>query len=162
MNDYAGFCKGAWKQQIGDKKGAMEERIRPGGMYNASRYWQCRHCKFEGRLKHVNEKQNGYDVRVFRLVEGIQFRWEFMFKSHIPEKIPDSNPTKATFGCIFCCADGRPMPSFKGIQTFMDHMTEHRDPLPGGEVLYRMNCLVGRQAALEEDFDINIIAREGA
>ena len=161
MNDYAGFCKGAWRQQIGDKKRAMEERVRPGGMYNAAMYWQCRHCRFEGRLVHVNKKQNGYDMRIFRLVEGIQFRWEFMFKSHIPDKNPDFNPAKATFGCMFCCADGRPMPSFNGIQSFMDHLVEHRDPLPTGEVLYRMNCLVGRQAAPEEDFDINIMAREG-
>ena len=160
MNDYAGFCKGAWRQQIGDKKRAMEERVRPGGMYNAAKYWQCKHCKFEGRLTPINKKLNGYDMRIFRLVEGIQFRWEFMFKSHIPTKDQDANPTKATFGCMFCCADGRPMPSFSGVQAFMSHLTEHRDPLPTGEVLYRLNCLVGRQAAPEEDFDINIVARE--
>ena len=161
MNGYAGFCKGAWRQQIGDKKRAIEERVRPGGMYNAAKYWQCKHCKFEGRLVPINKKLNGYDMRIFRLVEGIQFRWEFMFKSHIPTKDQDANPTKATFGCMFCCADGRPMPSFKGIRAFMAHLAEHRDPLPMGEVLYRMNCLVGRQAAPEEDFDINIVAREG-
>ena len=158
LNKYAGFCKGAWRQQIGDRKRAMEERVRPGGMYNAAKYYQCKQCKFEGRLIPVDKKKSGFDMRVFKLVQGIQFRWEFMFKSHIQVKETCSDPTKATFGCIFCCAEGRGTPMFGGIQTFMKHLVEHREHLPTGEVLYRMNCLVGRQATVDEDFDINIIS----
>ncbi|KAF6233706.1 hypothetical protein HO173_007918 [Letharia columbiana] len=161
MNKYAGFCKGAWRQQIGDRKRALEERVRPGGMYNAAKYYQCKQCKFEGRLIPIDKKKSGFDMRVFKLVQGIQFRWEFMFKSHIQVKEACSDPTKATFGCIFCCAEGRGTPMFGGIQTFMNHLVEHREHFPTGEVLYRMNCLVGRQAAIDEDFDINIISIEG-
>ena len=40
----------------------------------------------------------------------------------------------------------------------MDHLVEHREDLPSEEVLYRMNCLVGRQANLNEDFDINLMS----
>lgn len=161
MNKYAGFCKGAWRQQIGDRKRAVEERVRPGGMYNASKYYQCKQCKFEGRLIPIDKKKSSFDMRVFKLVQGIQFRWEFMFKTHIQVKEACSDPTKATFGCIFCCAEGRGTPMFGGIQTFMEHLVEHREHLPTGEVLYRMNCLVGRQAAMDEDFDINIVSIEG-
>ena len=161
MNKYAGFCKGAWRQQIGDRKRALEERVRPGGVYNAAKYYQCKQCKFEGRLISIDKKKSGFDMRVFKLVQGIQFRWEFMFKSHIQVKEACSDPTKATFGCIFCCAEGRGTPMFGGIQNFMNHLAEHREHLPTGEVLYRMNCLVGRQAAIDEDFDINIISIEG-
>ena len=161
MNKYAGFCKGAWRQQIGDRKRAVEERVRPGGMYNAAKYYQCKQCKFEGRLIPIDKKKGGFDLRVFKLVQGIQFRWEFMLKSHISVKEACSDPTKATFGCIFCCAEGRGTPMFGGIQTFMNHLLEHRERLPTGEVLYRMNCLVGRQAAIDEDFDINITSIEG-
>ena len=157
LNNFGGFCKGAWRQQVGDSKRAMEERIRPGGMYHQAKYWQCRHCKFEGRSVPIDKKKSGYDMRVFKLVEGIQFRWEFMFKSHVPSKDADSSPTKAAFGCIFCCTDGKGTPICNGIQSFMDHLTEHRGKLPAGDVLYRMNCLVGRQAAIVEDFDINIV-----
>ena len=160
-NKYAGFCKGAWRQQIGDRKRALEERVRPGGMYNAAKYYQCKTCKFEGRLIQIDKKTSGFDMRVFKLVQGIQFRWEFMLKSHIQVKEVCSDPTKATFGCIFCCAEGRDTPMFGGIQTFMNHLVEHRERLPTEEVLYRMNCLVGRQAAIDEDFDINIISIEG-
>ena len=161
MNSYGGFCKGAWRQQIGDKKRSMEERTRPGGMYNASRYWQCRQCKFEGRLVVMDKKNSKYDMRVFRLVDGIQFRWEFMFKSHMYQGANLPDPTHATYGCIFCCSEGKGTPTFVGIEKFMIHLIEHRDPLPTGEVLYRMNCLVGRQAGTEDDFDINFVSREG-
>ena len=55
---------------------------------------------------------------------------------------------------------GKGTPTFAGIQSLMDHLVEHRENLPSGEVLYRMNCLVGRQATLNEDFDINLISPE--
>lgn len=139
----------------------MEERVRPGGMYNQAKYWQCRHCKFEGRLVPANGKKSGYDIRVFKLVDGIQFRWEFMFKSHVASKdAADPNPTKATFGCIFCCSEGKRAPTFEGIQSLMNHLREHRENLPTGDVLYRMNCLVGRQAAMGEDFDMNLVSAD--
>ena len=159
-NGFAGFCKGAWRQQIGDTKRAMEQRVRPGGMYNQAKYWQCKHCKFEGRLISTKAKPNGFDMRVFRLVEGIQFRWEFMFKSHFANQDASSNPTKSVFGCIFCCSEGRKIPTFWGIQAFMDHLREHGERLPAGEVLYRMNCLVGKRATSTEAFDINLISPE--
>lgn len=161
MNKFGGFCKGAWRQQIGDRKKAMEERTRPGGMYNAAKYWQCKSCKFEGRLVVIDKKTSRFDMRVFKLVDGIQFRWEFMFKSHVAQKDSLPDPTKSTFGCIFCCAEGKGTPTFQGVQAFMQHLTKHRNPLPTGEILYRMNCLVGRQATVDEDFDVNIISAEG-
>ena len=160
MNGFAGFCKGAWRQQIGDTKRAMEQRVRPGGMYNQSRYWQCKQCKFEGRLVSTKANPNGFDMRVFRLVDGIQFRWEFMFKSHFANQDANSNPTKSVYGCIFCCSEGKDTPTFVGIQAFMDHLREHCERLPAGEVLYRMNCLVGRRATIDEAFDINLISQE--
>ena len=162
LNKYAGFCKGAWRQQIGDRKKALEQRARPVGINNAARFLQCKTCRFEGRFVPTNQKQHGFDMRVFKLVEGIQFRWEFLFKSHVHTKDLMPDPTKGIFGCMFCCAEGRGTPTFHGVSIFMEHLIEHRSRLPTGEVLYRMNCLVGRQAGTNEDFDINIASREGA
>lgn len=157
-NAYAGFCKGAWRLQIGDKKKAMDERQRPGGMYSANRYWQCSKCRFEGRMIIRDKKIKDYDTRVFT-TEGIQFRWEFLFKSHVESREDTPDPLQANFGCIFCCAEGQGTPTFGGIKSFMAHLQEHRDRLPSGEVLYRMNCLVGRRAEPEENFDINLEGR---
>ncbi|KAG8530044.1 uncharacterized protein KY384_005526 [Bacidia gigantensis] len=161
-NNYAGFCKGAWRQQIGDRKKAMEDRVRPGSMYNTTKFWQCRSCKFEGRFVPTpNKKVPAFDRRVARVAEGIQFRWEFLFKSHICAKEAVGDSSKGTFGCIFCCAEGKGTYVFEGVMALMRHLDEHRERLPTGEVLYRMNCLVGRQAKMDEDFDINLVSKEG-
>lgn len=159
-NKFQGFCKGAWRAQIGDMKKAMEERQRPGGMYNAARFWQCTKCKFEGRLLMLDKKTKSVDRRVLT-AEGLQFRWDFLFKSHIETKDATSDFLGATFGCIFCTAEGKGNPIFGGAQMLMAHLQGHRERLPTGEVLYRMNTLAGPRAALDEDFDINIIAKEG-
>lgn len=95
------------------------------------------------------------------LADGIQFRWEFLFKSHVECRDAAPNPLKSTFGCIFCCAEGKGTPTFGGAQSFMDHLQEHRVRLPAGEVLYRMNCIVGRKASMEEDFDIALETKAG-
>lgn len=157
-NQYAGFCKGAWRLQIGDKKKATMERRRPGGLYSATPYWQCSKCRFEGQMVHDNKNRAGYDTRVM-IAEGVQFRWVFLFKSHVKTRDNMQNPMQASFGCIFCCAEGRGTPTYGGVRSLMAHMQEHRDRLPRGEVLYRMNCLVGRRAGPDEDFDINLIGR---
>ena len=157
-NKFAGFCKGAWRLQIGDKKKAMDERERLVGMYSTNKYWQCSRCSFEGCMVIRNKKIKGYDTRVIA-TEGVQLRWEFLFKSHVESKDANLDPLRASYGCMFCCADGRGTPTFGGIQSFMGHLQEHRDRLPSGEVLYRMNCLVGRLADPREDFDINLEGR---
>lgn len=159
-NNFQGFCKGAWRAQIGDKKKAMDERLRPGGMYNAARFWQCSKCKFEGRLLMLDKKTKAVDRRVLT-ADGVQFRWDFLFKSHTERKDTTSDFLSATFGCVFCTAEGRGTPVFGGAKMLMAHLQEHRDRLPSGEVLYRMNALVGPRAALDEDFDINIVTKEG-
>ena len=159
-NQFQGFCKGAWRAQIGDKKKAMDDRQRPGGMYNAARFWQCSKCNFEGRLLMLDKKTKAVDRRVLT-AEGIQFRWDFLFKSHVETKDVTSDFLSATFGCIFCTVEGRGTPTFGGAQMLMAHLQEHRERLPSGEVLYRMNALVGPRASLDEDFDINIVGKEG-
>ncbi|KAL8811318.1 MAG: hypothetical protein Q9200_001901 [Gallowayella weberi] len=159
-NKYAGFCKGAWRLQIGDYKRALQERQQPGSMYNAVRFWQCIRCNFEGRLVQIDKKTKDFDQQVM-LADGIQFRWVFLFKSHVECKKANPNPLRSTFGCMFCCAEGNGTPVFEGAQNLMDHLQEHRVRLPAGEVLYRMNCLIGTRAPVDADFDINLIAKEG-
>ena len=157
-NKFSGFCKGAWRLQIGDKKKAMDECSRPDGMYSVTRYWQCSKCKFEGRLIQAG-KTKSYDKQVM-LADGIQFRWEFLFKSHVHMKGTCSNPFESVFACCFCTAEGRGTPTFGGAQMFMDHLQEHRTDPPTGEVLYRMNCITDHEAEKDEDFDINLIPKE--
>ena len=160
-NKFAGFCKGAWRLQVGDKKKALDERQRPGGIFNANRYWQCSKCKFEGRLTSTDGKRKDFDTRLF-IAKGVQLRWGFLFKSHIELREANPNYLESNFGCVFCLVEGKGTLTFRGVQGFMAHLQEHRcrNRLPWDEVLlYRMNCKVGWEADQEGDFDLNIIAR---
>ena len=160
-NKFAGFCKGAWRLQVGDKKKALDVRQRPGGIFNANRYWQCSRCKFEGRLISTDGKRKDFDTRLF-IAKGVQLRWEFLFKSHIELREANPNYLESSFGCVFCLVEGKGTLTFRGVQAFMAHLQEHRtrNRLPQDEVLlYRMKCKVGWEAGQEEDFGLNIIAR---
>ncbi|KAI4098325.1 MAG: hypothetical protein LQ339_006476 [Xanthoria mediterranea] len=160
-NKFSGFCKGAWRLQIGDYKKAVQERQRPGSMYSSVRFWQCKSCKFEGRLLQPEKKKiKDFDQQVM-VADGIQFRWVFLFKSHIECRDASPNPLRSTLGCMFCCAEGRGTPVFRGAAALMEHMQEHRIRLPVGQVLYRMNALVGEMAPPGADFDVNLDAKEG-
>ena len=160
-NQFAGFCKGAWRLQIGDKKKAMTERQRPGGMFNKNAYWKCSKCEFEGRVGTDSKGKKSFDTRVLS-ADGILYRWEFLFKSHVHVGEKGSggvNPLTSTFGCMFCCAQGKGTPQFGGVQSLMKHLQDHRDRLPTGEVLYRINCVIGRAAEVGEEYDINLPSR---
>ena len=131
-------------------------------MYSSVRFWQCKSCKFEGRLIQQPEKKKikDFDQQVM-VAEGVQFRWVFLFKSHVECKDASPNPLRSILGCMFCCAEGRGTPVFRDAAALMEHMQEHRIRLPVGEVLYRMNALVGEMAPPGADFDVNLDAKEG-
>lgn len=93
------------------------------------------------------------DMRVFGS-KGLLYRWEFLFKSHVHLKGALPNPLESTFGCVFCCAEGRGTPTFGGVESFLAHLQAHRAQPPSGEVLYRMGCIVGRTPSPDELFDI--------
>lgn len=156
-NNFCGLCKGAWRLQIGDRKKAMDDRQRPGGMYNKNAYWKCSKCDFEGRMAKDSKGQKSTDPRIVH-ADGIHYRWEFLFKCHVPMK-DGGSPLASSYGCVFCCAEGRGTPIFGGISSFMTHIQEHRERPPNGEILYRMNCIIGRQAGPDEEFDITLPAR---
>ncbi|MCJ1392001.1 hypothetical protein MMC18_004868 [Xylographa bjoerkii] len=132
-NDFAGFCNAAWKLQIGEKKKAFEEIKRVSSIYNASSFWKCKKCHFEGRMMRDARGHKSIDTRVYG-ANGILYRWEFLFKSHV--QLKDALPTMdSTFGCIFCCVEGKGTPIFGGMNNFLAHMQEHRGRPPTGEVV---------------------------
>ncbi|MCJ1281358.1 hypothetical protein MMC26_000677 [Xylographa opegraphella] len=155
-NDFAGFCNGAWKLQIGEKKKALEEIKRVSSIYTASSFWKCKKCHFEGRMTRDAKGNKAVDTRVYG-ANGILYRWEFLFKCHV--QLKNALPTMdSTFGCIFCCVEGKGTPIYGGVKNFLAHMLEHRERPPTGEVLYRVGCIVGRTPNHEDDFDIALPA----
>lgn len=160
-NKFAGFCKGAWKLQIGMKK-AFGAEYRPAGMYGQIPFWRCQKCCFEGPMTGTSRATRSFDDRIRTAAGGIQYRWAFLAKSHVYMKSVgmSGDGSSGAFGCIFCCAETRKTPTFGNVRKLMEHLEAvHRGRYPGFELRDRTNCIVDRMAGEWEDFDINLPAR---
>lgn len=180
-NNFAGFCKGAWKMQLGLKK-AFSVRTRADALpFTSTFVWRCSKCSYEGPIatgdaikkpssfSSSSSSIRSYDTTVrTHAPTGISYRWAFLAKSHVftTKKLQSRTDTgtkmdgsTGVFGCIFCCAEQRgPAPTFGNLDTFMEHLLGcHRAMRPHMEVLLdRTRCVVGRVADFAEDFDVNI------
>ncbi|KAJ5433507.1 uncharacterized protein N7458_012663 [Penicillium daleae] len=159
-NDYAGFCKGAWKLHSG--LGGFKVHSEPKGYYTMESKWRCATCFFEMPLAPDSDRHDPkHNTKLFvHAPTGIQFRWAFLAKSHVRcKRRPGGAPKLASgpFGCIFCCRERRvSAPVFQGLDEFMGHIGGmHRDCVEG-MLLERACCVVGRVAGAEEVFDVNI------
>ena len=160
-NGFAGFCKGAWKLQLGLKK-AFSISMRPAGLFDHIPFWQCSKCSYEGPVQGGEARSSwGYDQRIhIHRSTGIRYRWLFLAKSHISSRnwpAGRCDSSVGCFGCIFCSAEQRgPAPVFYTLATFMEHLQTHSQrPIASG-LLDRTRCIAGRVASNTEDFDLNI------
>ncbi|KAJ5152652.1 uncharacterized protein N7482_009130 [Penicillium canariense] len=160
-NNYAGFCKGAWKLHSG--LGGFKVHSEPKGYYMMESKWRCANCSFEMPLAPDSDRQNPkYNNKLFiHAPTGIQFRWLFLAKSHMKCKRASGGAPKQArgpFGCIFCCRERgvAAPPGFESLEAFMLHLgAEHRFCVEE-TLLERACCIVGRVAGAEEAFDVNI------
>ncbi|KAL2001016.1 hypothetical protein VTN02DRAFT_2329 [Thermoascus thermophilus] len=107
-NNFAGFCKGAWKLQRGLIHKAFSDEIRPEGMYSTVPIWRCSKCHYEGPMMTISSSSSSsassgssgsksksksnstrrtktFDIRVrVHPPTGIRYRWAFLAKSHLP------------------------------------------------------------------------------
>jgi hypothetical protein len=148
-NNYWGFCKGSWATQESVKKG-LRTQTRPEGMYGKTTFWQCRQCSFQGDSF---GKQATLDERVHTHQSGINYRWVFLAKSHTKRKSDKVDPT---YGCIFCCAEGRTTGIYGNADTLLNHIFMDHSKQMGRNVQDQNKVIFGRVAANHEEFDINI------
>ncbi|KAL8760648.1 MAG: hypothetical protein Q9184_003185 [Pyrenodesmia sp. 2 TL-2023] len=163
---HGGFCKGAYKMQV-QEKDAMKLRNRSvakrgGGHYLAclseDRYWACcsSQCAFEGPAHQVGRKW-AFDDKV-REGHGVRYRWSFLAKAHVASSKAEDG--KYDYGCVFCMYDGYECPVFHGIRDLIAHVGDHRGKAIAKTMLQRVNCVNGRIATHEEDFDVNLTPLE--
>lgn len=103
-NNYAGFCKGAWKQNAGFV--GFKVHSIPVGYYNLVQKWKCVHCLFDMPMASDSRGSDSrFEPKVFTHVHtGIRYRWSFLAKSHVASKTRPAAarpPRLGTFGCIF-------------------------------------------------------------
>ena len=176
-NDFAGFCEGAWRLQVGQVDGAYGAiRVNPGVFGPSVKFLKCKSCKFwlmassappagpRGRfvLRRITNAPLAAPDRTVLRRGGIMYRPEWLFRSHVAwaQPSPPEDAMAGRFRCLFCCAEGWPAPIIPGGAAFFEHLQEHRWRQPSGPVLGRAAAVVGRSVRLEEDFDVALPAVE--
>ena len=151
---YGGFCKGAYKLQVGLSKDGIKLRNASGSFQGEGYYWACgsSKCAFEGRSCKVN-KEWAFDDSI-RVYHGVRYRWVFLAKSHVMlAKVKDRI---YDYRCVFCVYQGQEAPVFRGAKVLMQHISQHRGEDLDEAILQKTKCISMREAADEEDFDINL------
>jgi len=110
-----GFCKGAVRQQLGSRKKGFGVESRKGGKEFV---FKCTKCSFEGPAtvsaalpsggRGAVKREKTMDNKVRVSAGGIRYRWVFLAKSHVMNKVgvSDALNTNSVYACYFCCAEG--------------------------------------------------------
>lgn len=149
-----GFCKGAYKLQVGLVKESMKISNQSTSMTGQSNYWACASskCCFEGAACRVGNKAWEFDNTV-RTLQGTRYRWTLLAKSHVAmSKVMHHN---YDFQCIFCAEQGQPAIIYRGNQAFLDHISTHRGQSASLLNSEKIICKTGRVALDHEVFDVN-------
>lgn len=160
-NEFLGFCKGAWKLQNGDRKGAMTKKseVDPWSRHpsaNAAQYLSCLQpkCAFRSSFANANVEVMWNKVFIFE-AKGIKLRWPFLAKSHVQQKVVVKH--QYSFKCLFCVFLGGQSGVYHGMDYYLEHiLNEHRGRALGDVVLYKTGCINDRIADDKDEFDINL------
>lgn len=150
---YGGFCKGAYKLQVGLRDG-LKLRNQSGSFQGEGYYWACgsSKCAFEGRAC-KKDKEWAFDDAI-RESHGVRYRWTFLAKSHVA--LSKVKHGIYDYRCVFCVSQSHESLVFRNAKALMEHVSQHRGQHLDEEILRKANCINMRDAADEEDFDINL------
>ena len=151
---YGGFCKGAYKLQVGIEKESFNLRNQSTSMTGQSRYFACANskCAFEGPA--LYQRKTWSFAESVRCANAVQYRWTFLAKSHIAM----SRVKKGQFSyqCVFCIHQEQPPCIYPSEKSFIEHVGTHRGQHPAILFSDRVLCIPGRVALENEPFDINL------
>ena len=152
-----GYCKGAYFLQVGLKKESVKLRNQPSGITGQSYFWACcsSKCCFEGPAVRIGKTWE-YEENIWTS-SGVRFRWSFLAKSHLPTKRVKER--KYEYKCMFCEAQKKSSDVYKGIREFMMHVAEHGGERWEESSVHNVKLIAGREAELDEIFDINFTAQ---
>ena len=154
---YRGFCKGAYKLQVGLDKESMVLRNQSTSMTGQSHYWACASskCAFEGgALKSSSGWKFDDSVRI---ASGIQYRWTFLAKSHVT--LSKVKNRQYDFQCVFCTVQDQAT-TIHTEQAFIEHVSQHREHYHDPAVSEKISCVYGIVVKNGELFDVNLMPYE--
>jgi len=156
QNNFHGFCVGAWQTRHAMKEG-LSIRLLPYRDVPNVPHWQCKQCEF--RSKATNDSK-ALPYQISHASCGVRYRWLFLAKSHVRAANPASKPGDYSYACILCAAQSRGDSSVTvhaNLDLLLAHIvSKHKASMLTPEVLRRTKCVVGRLAANDEDWDINL------
>ncbi len=151
---YGGFCKGAYKLQVGLEKESLKLKNQSTSKTGQSFYWACASskCAFEGPALLLGKIWK-FNDRV-RSSNGVQYRWKFLAKSHIA--LSRVRNHEYDYRCVFCDRDDA-LTVYRSEKVLIEHISKHRGPNAATSVTDKVCCITGRVAVEEEDFDVNLL-----
>lgn len=155
INNYHGFCKGAWQTRQAVQEGLSISLLQVAGRHEPVPHWKCKHCSFQARA--LNESTVVLPEQIFFAKSGVRYRWSFLARCHIPARGPRPTVEEYRYGCIFCAAQGHETAVHEGLDALMNHLlSRHKTPMLTPEVLAKTKCIVGGTPAKVQEWDINL------
>ncbi|RMY51089.1 hypothetical protein D0863_14691 [Hortaea werneckii] len=155
INNYHGFCKGAWQARRAVQEGLSISLLQVPGRHEPVPHWKCKHCSFQARA--LNESTVVLPEQIFFAKSGVRYRWLFLARSHIPARDPRPTVEEYQYGCIFCAAQGHETAVHEGLDALMNHLlSRHKTPMLTPEVLAKTKCIVGGTPDKVQEWDINL------
>lgn len=157
-NPYGGFCKGAYKLQVGLEKESFKLRNSSTSMTGQSNYWACASskCAFEGPALSIGKSWT-FDSDV-RLLNAVQYRWTVLAKSHVA--LSKVKNREYDYQCVFCDRSDQAATVYRSDRAFIKHVSSHRGQHPATLLSEKVCCIAGRVARKDEDFDINLMPHD--
>ena len=156
---YGGYCKGAYKLQVGLEKESVNRRNQSVSMTGQSNYWACASskCAFEGPA--CKQGKKWFFDETVRKTDGVQYRWTFLAKCHVASsRVYDG---QYDYQCVFCGVQPSSRSVHRGQNAFMEHVSQqYRGQQPDPSIWDKINCIYGRVALEEEVFDVNLSPKE--
>ena len=154
---YGGFCKGAYKLQVGLTKESMKLRNQSTSMTGQSNYFACASskCAFEGPALRSG-KTWIFDDNI-RKIDAIQYRWTFLAKSHIA--LSKVKKREYSYQCVFCERKDEAIEVYQSEKKFIKHVATHLDQDSRTLMTDKVCCIMGKEAMKEEAFDVNLTFR---
>ena len=156
---YGGYCKGAYKLQVGLEKESVNLRNQSVSMTGQSNYWACASskCAFEGPA--CKKGKSWFFDETVRKSDAVQYRWSFLAKCHVASsRVYDG---QYDYQCVFCGVQPSSRSVYRGQKAFIEHISQqHRGQQPDPSIWDKIRCIYGRVALEEESFDVNLSPKE--
>ena len=161
------YCKGANYLQRGFPKDAFKRTNQSVSMQGENYYWRCgnKQCVFYGpAVKSGKEWHFNNDILRCSGAQGMEYRWSYLAKSHVPLGKVKGGWSQHTFKCFMCYLQGNSQSIFQGSRSFLEHTALHagkyvHNTCIQGPLVLRAEMIRSLSDKDSERFDVNVLPK---